>query len=125
MKSLSSLVWSKGLALSNISMGALILLYYSFIGTTSLPIQLLMPKVHVSWLVGGIVGSFALNQVADSIERGEVANNLHKVMEIFKEITLNLLDFNTTSENAIIDCSLAKSQEEINEKCLCNSIIKH
>jgi len=109
MKSLSNLIWSKGLALSNISMGALILLYYSFIGTTSLPIQLLMPKVHVSWLVGGIVGSFALNQVADSIERGEVANNLHKVMEIFKEITVNLLDFNSTCENAITDCALARS----------------
>lgn len=37
MKSLSKLIWTKGIALSNISMGAMILMYYSFIGTTTLP----------------------------------------------------------------------------------------
>lgn len=82
MKSLSNIVWSKGIALSNISMGALILLYYSFIGTSSLPMQILMPRMQISWLVtiliffilyiinnecylnyqvGGLVGSYALN----------------------------------------------------------------
>ncbi|KAL4508441.1 hypothetical protein ABPG72_003745 [Tetrahymena utriculariae] len=126
IKSLSNIVWTKGIALSNISMGALILLYYSFIGTSSLPVQILMPRMHISWLVGGIVGSYALNKVADSIERGEVANNLTKITEIFREITLNLIEFNDNCEYSIKDCTLQKTEDDLQAKCQqLKKVIRH
>lgn len=77
-----------------------------------------MPNIRLSWFLGGIFGSFALNKVAESIERGEVANNLQKVIAIYKQITLNLCDFNTTCENTLKDCVLAKTEEELTIQCL-------
>lgn len=52
LKSFSEFVWTKGLALSNLSFGVLFLAYFSIIGASSFPIKMLLPDVHLGWLVG-------------------------------------------------------------------------
>ena len=65
MKAVSNLVFSKGLALSNVSFGLLYVLYFSLIGANSPFLQALLPKYHLSYFLGGVLGSYAINTVAN------------------------------------------------------------
>lgn len=65
---MSGMVWSRGLALSNVSFGMLYVIYLSVIGGSTLPFKLLLPKFNISLLVGGYLGSLALEKVASNLE---------------------------------------------------------
>ena len=47
IKSLSEFVWSKSLALSNISLGAILLLNYAIFGPSASVASSLLPKISV------------------------------------------------------------------------------
>jgi len=64
LKKMSDLVWSKSLALSNISFGLLFIVYYSVIGGSTFPLRMMLPQFNIAYLVGGYMGSVALNEVA-------------------------------------------------------------
>lgn len=73
LKSFSEFVWTKGLALSNLSFGVLFLAYFSIIGASSFPIKMLLPDVHLGWLFGGLAGSLAINKFATKMEKDQLA----------------------------------------------------
>lgn len=104
MKNISEILWSTGMSKTNITYTSLLLVYYTFLGTGSIPISVIIPKSKLAMIAGGVLGSLALGKIAENLDTNELISELEDLHAVFYSITEKLKVWNQKGEKAIMNC---------------------
>ncbi|KRX00242.1 hypothetical protein PPERSA_10741 [Pseudocohnilembus persalinus] len=118
MKNISEILWSTGMSKTNITYTSLLLVYYTFLGTGSIPISVIIPKSKLAMIAGGVLGSLALGKIAENLDTNELISELEDLHAVFYSITEKLKVWNQKGEKAIMNCLASQTplQKEIQKK---------